>query len=811
MVNAFNIINGILGFLGGGLTPSTTSSKTSSVAKTTSTSTTAKTTANALTSTTAKIATTGAVSSLISNSIASSVTSVSVNLTASNLAVATESVGRVNINVGASVAPSAISTKAVTINGTTVNTNTTVATNVTIAANVTTNILATSVNSTVLIITRDAGSAYHGYSGLNGYRIPYQVLLVPQTGATLPVLNSTSLSGNFGAIVVLSEVSYDYGTAGFNSALTADQWAALYAYQLAFGVRMVRLDVYPSSVSGTQAAISTDTQGPGCCGTSSDQTVFISNSSAFPTAGMLGGTLSTNGLYHYPAIITDTTIATEFAQFGPTTGYATATTAGVINNIAGRQQMVFFMPFAPEWSQTSSFLQHAWIHWVTRGLYSGFRRVYLGTQIDDMFLASGMYWPAGNTFRLRTTDLDGIKSWMGTLNTRLNPGSRYIMEVGHNGNGNIIQANTVNSSLCSGGPIQYSAQIATTLEFQKPLGSGASIWNPPAATYPYTTACTQLDTMLTWWTTPANRDVFAHVSHTFSHESENNATFSDINYEISWNQAWLKQTGLDQAKYFSPHGLIPPAITGLHNGDALRAWAANGLTSCVGDNTRPVLMNTQNEHWPYISNVNDNGYDGMQYTPRFATRIYYNCDSANCTVNEWIATSSGAGDIYTLLDLERTGSTKYLLSLRHDPYMFHQANLRNADVDAITINGQTNNLALISMWVETVVQELMRLVNWPIITLTHDDLSTSFANRMAADLCNPQMTYVTDPVGQTITGVTITTTGNTCTVPIPVTFPASVTDTKGFTTEKVGNDPLTIWVKMTGNPVSFTLSAPVPW
>jgi len=43
---------------------------------------------------------------------------------------------------------------------------------------------------------------------------------------------------------------------------------------------------------------------------------------------------------------------------------------------------------------------------------------------------------------------------------------------------------------------------------------------------------------------------------------------------------------------FSSNGIIPPAITGLHNGDAIRAWHDAGIRNVVGDNTRPSLMNS---------------------------------------------------------------------------------------------------------------------------------------------------------------------------------------------------------------------------
>lgn len=136
----------------------------------------------------------------------------------------------------------------------------------------------TTAASTVLVLARDSPSSYSAFSGLNGYGIPYQVVLIPRDGAALPVLNSTATVGNYGAIVILSEVSYQY-TNSFESALTQAQWAALYQYQVNFAVRMVRLDVFPSTETGTTAL-------GGCCDTGEEQLISISNSTAFPTAGL---------------------------------------------------------------------------------------------------------------------------------------------------------------------------------------------------------------------------------------------------------------------------------------------------------------------------------------------------------------------------------------------------------------------------------------------------------------------------------------------------------------------------------------------
>ncbi|KAI9650099.1 hypothetical protein NHQ30_000112 [Ciborinia camelliae] len=658
------------------------------------------------------------------------------------------------------------------------------------------------VKSTVLVIARDSISAYSAWSGLNDRGIPYQTLIVPSTGTALPVLNSSETQGNYGLIVVMSEVSYSY-TAGYQSALSADQWQTLYNYQAAFRVRMVRLDSYPSAAFGTQALGS-------CCNNGVEQLIHISDNSAFLSAGLkTGATMSTKGIYHYPTQIINATIAKEFLQLGSSSDgqFTTASTAGVINNINGREQMVFYVPFSTDWAVTSVWLQHAWIDWGTRGLYTGYRRALLLTQIDDMFLESDIYSPSGTTYRIGADDLAQHITFMSTINSKLNPGSNWWIEVGHNGNGNIEKSD---GNICLPGAIEYGNQIDTPLEFVKPPGTGTDIWPTTAGLYSnYSSTCLYNDPLLKWWTTPSNLNAFSHVSHTFTHEDQNNATYADVYREITWNQAWLASTGIANAAKFSPKGLIPPAITGLHNGDALKAWSDSGIKNAVGDNTRPALLNKDNEHWPLFTTSADNNFVGIQITPRYATNIYYNCDLPACTVLEWINTSAGSGDINTLLEIEKQTNTRHLFGLHHDAYMFHQANLRYTGAATYTINGVTEKLSLFMAWMRTVTEEFVRLVDWPILTYKHDDLATLFVNRMTRDACGASLSYQLDTTTSTITGFTLSANGNTCQTPIPVTLPGAVTDTKGATTEKIGNDPTTLWVTLSGSSVSFTLSTPI--
>lgn len=134
----------------------------------------------------------------------------------------------------------------------------------------------------ILVFARDSASAYSATSGLSGHGIPYELVLVPSSGITLPILNSTATDGNYGGIIVLGEVSYD-GAAGFASALTTAQWQQMFDYQTVFGVRMVRLDVFPGPDFGTTIAI----VGAGCCDAGVEQLVSISNSTGFATAGLV--------------------------------------------------------------------------------------------------------------------------------------------------------------------------------------------------------------------------------------------------------------------------------------------------------------------------------------------------------------------------------------------------------------------------------------------------------------------------------------------------------------------------------------------
>lgn len=136
---------------------------------------------------------------------------------------------------------------------------------------------AITINSTILIIARDANASYSGVSVLQGYGIPYQVVDLSVKGGGFPQLNSTPSTGNFGGIVTVSARQYKGGD-DWKTVLGDKQWQELYSYQEAFGVRMVRLNSWPNADFGVQAVGDA---------TASDLPIAISDARDFASANLV--------------------------------------------------------------------------------------------------------------------------------------------------------------------------------------------------------------------------------------------------------------------------------------------------------------------------------------------------------------------------------------------------------------------------------------------------------------------------------------------------------------------------------------------
>jgi hypothetical protein len=148
--------------------------------------------------------------------------------------------------------------------------------------------------------------------------------------------------------------------------------------------------MWPTSVTGIGLQ---NANAAGCCNLGVEQLLTF-NATTLGTIKNSGikasASLSSQGLYHYPAVITDPTAGllplVNTAVMGTT--YPTKGLAAVIKTLPnGRKEMHFFIGFG-SFSITSIILNHVWISWGFRQLFPGQRRVYLSTQVDDLFLST---------------------------------------------------------------------------------------------------------------------------------------------------------------------------------------------------------------------------------------------------------------------------------------------------------------------------------------------------------------------------------------------------------------------------------------
>lgn len=179
-------------------------------------------------------------------------------------------------------------------------------------------------------------------------------------------------------VFCVDRVSYFYSKSGWASAFSDDQWRQIEDYQRMYQVRKVSFDVYPLGVPGVDFASTNNATG--CCNPDVEQTLrwypdTVLSSLSISTKIANPSELTTVGLYHYPAVVTNTTFNTPFMKFAALPpDFPTESVAAIVVRQDQREEMLFFLTFAT-WSPTSAYLCDAWIQWGMRDeAYTGYGR-----------------------------------------------------------------------------------------------------------------------------------------------------------------------------------------------------------------------------------------------------------------------------------------------------------------------------------------------------------------------------------------------------------------------------------------------------
>ncbi|CBJ25809.1 conserved unknown protein [Ectocarpus siliculosus] len=456
---------------------------------------------------------------------------------------------------------------------------------------------------------------------------------------------------------------------------------------------------------------------------------------------------------------------------------------------------------------------HFYNEWATKGIFMGERRFYLGAVVDDLFLSTpefeydGGMNEAAVSQRCTGDDLSQLLSVQQALNTQYS-GSEIITEFAFNGGG---IAEHVSQSVEGITYVPNYEETMVTLKGTKWFEDGQI--NVHDTNWLATNVPLMQQDMAdgTW---EANDDLLVELRET------------DCVTEDTGNVQIALMTGMWDSDNYNWRSMVSPGITGLFNENCLDSAAQNLMVCYPGDNTfdgtvsgAAILVNEDNQFHSIYTTTSNNGYDGAQIVPRFATFVYFNCVSGSCLVNEneyirrfvcectpldpsiadYTCTSTadecvdddGATDIQSLgsiealFDAEASTTTRYMLTGRRDKYMFHQANIIPAgDVG-------DGSQSLLDYWYERVLEVFSSYITFPVKSIKFDDLCTEFTLHEALDDSSPYVTMALDETGA-VTGLSYVSGSGAGLVPLTVpTASAASIPTTGLSiedTETYGTD-----------------------
>ncbi|KAJ3198811.1 hypothetical protein HDU82_001002, partial [Entophlyctis luteolus] len=595
------------------------------------------------------------------------------------------------------------------------------------------------VQTRALVLSPGDGSEEYPVQIFHAYGLDYDVLVISNATMLQTPLNlevTANSTGKYSVIVLSSgQMIAGFSNGSYLSTLYSWQWQQLHEYQQYYGVRLVAINDIPTAqaYSGQVTAANSATT----CSSATILSVSPVGTTFTLPAGMKTGWSSAagdgiaGGSCNFPATITNSTSSSAVLNF--VSGSSTVGVAAAVMDFGrNQQQMSLFMPCG-SWSTTCCIISHLWFQWATRGLYTGLRRLYFTPQVDDFFLTTDGLNENNQlvSFRLSTADMLGLITWMPDFNARMPSGSNVTFELAFNGNGVMeIISTTVDYTL------DFDPDLTdTALDWIKPLGTGLTLW-PALSTINTDWAAALSQDSLYQYFAPASSATttskFLWVSHTFTHEILNNNSYSDTNNEVTFNfrLASSAYMSLDGHAYWSNKSMVTPGISGLFNGDALRALSDFGIKAVVGDSSRPKTLNAARPlYWPLVTTSANNGFDGFIIIPRQSLNIYFNATNSNYDTVLYNNIYKTTHNFSYIMNAEVQRNLRTLGLLAWYPAMFHQANLRNADLPSITAGSKTGKIGLAQEWMECVFGNFTQFVNWPVVTVKQDDLTQKFINR----------------------------------------------------------------------------------
>jgi hypothetical protein len=551
-----------------------------------------------------------------------------------------------------------------------------------------------------------------GYQAIRFYldsmAVPYDAVITKTQG--LPALVNGNIGRYQGIIQTTGNLAYFDGSS-FQSGLTPAQWTTLDNYVRDYRVRTLSYYTWPEPKYG-----------------------MVPTGGATGAKSLLTFTAAAADVFFYLNRNSPVEVEyswTYFAQPAPPVVGETTTpllmlgsnvVAVVHRKADGREYLALTVDNNP-YLKHSALLNYGLINWVTKGLFLGFRKIYLSTQSDDLFLPNDLFvlskpecHPVGQAavdptydpslkgcpeYRITGAELARLNTWQNSWRAKALTRD-FEVSIAFNGYG-------------------------TTAEFGV---------NP--VTDSLTIAARQF------------RNNFIWINHTYDHENLDcydaqpfsstcvPANLAQSLFEISENVKISNALGLKLDRT----AMVTPNISGLANPNFLAAARQSGIRYLVSDTSR-------NDYLPAKPNegVRSPLEPSILYIPRRATSLYYN----TTTAREGVAGSLpdeynlfyGPGGIFKLngqdwfstkqtyaqiIDRESEYLLNYMLRYEVYPTMYHQSNF------AVYANTQS----LFSDLIDATLTKYGRVMNVPVESLTQTEIGQWIERRMAFNRANAQ-------------------------------------------------------------------------
>jgi len=484
---------------------------------------------------------------------------------------------------------------------------------------------------------------------------------------------------------------------------------------------------------------------------------------------------------------------------------------GALVNNNGMEEMHLWIPFVD--SHLSYFMGHIWISWANYGILDGYRRLLFEIQIDDYFTDNCFQKadcegkreaPGSPHYRTSVKDMENIAQWHKDVSGRLPKGSNIKIELAING----VHILTETQHKIVGVIKNWEVPETTYGYIKQPGDPETHRWPDNIDTDWDDNVLQQLDPLYTYFKKEENQDNFFWLTHTFSHMKLDAASYHDADMEMKVNIKMSKEPylGMYERECYSKHSIVTPEISGLHNVDNLKALTENEVYYAVGDTSRTDL-NPGNFYFPFISNMTTSNFDGFVVFPRQPPQVYWDCSTIEENMQEYVQRYPDRSTVTweQHLDEEADLHVKNFLKMRHDPYMFHEGNLRNEDFPVVTIGTATGNFGMMQQWVERLVVEYNKYFDLPVVSIKMDDLAATYIDRISRNSCKPEYTMVIDDTTGIITEVKVESKEDVkldivgdykakCRAPLFAIRDAGFNKKNVDDIEKIGDEPPTAWI-----------------